>query len=273
MSSLPLPDLPFQGALAFDAQQQAKLPPIAAKRPPKQAPNVLLILLDDVGFGASSAFGGPVTMPTAERLAEGGPEVHPVPHHGPLLADAGRAAVRPQPPPGRRWGTITETATPSPGIPLDRARTRATPLAEILRQNGYNTAQFGKCHEVPVWESGPTGPFDHWPAFSGFERFYGFIGGETNQWTPALVDGSARSSRRRPGYHLMPDLADKAIAYIRQQKTPDPGQAVLHLLRAGRHAHPAPRPEGVDRASTRASSTRAGTPCARRRSRGRRSSA
>jgi len=72
MSSLPLPDLPFQGALAFDARQQAKLPPIAAKRPPKQAPNVLLILLDDVGFGASSAFGGPVSMPTAERLAEGG---------------------------------------------------------------------------------------------------------------------------------------------------------------------------------------------------------
>ena len=188
-TSLPHPDQVFSGPMAYDAKHvDEKLPPIAAKRPPQQAPNVLLILLDDVGFGASSAFGGPVSMPTAERLADGRPEVHPVPHHGALLADPGRAALRPQPPPGRRWGTSPRPQRRRPAT----ARTRpnsTTPLPEILRQNGYNTAQFGKCHEVPVWESGPTGPFDHWPAFSGFERFYGFIGGETNQWTPALVDG------------------------------------------------------------------------------------
>ena len=222
MSSLPLPDLPFQGALAFDARQQAKLPPIAAKRPPKQAPNVLLILLDDVGFGASSAFGGPVSMPTAERLAEGGLKY--TRFHTTALCSPTRAALLS----GRNhhqvaMGHITETATPSPGYRSTRPNS-TTPLAEILRQNGYNTAQFGKCHEVPVWESGPTGPFDHWPAFSGFERFYGFIGGETNQWTPALVDGvSAVEPPSDAGYHLMPDLADKAIEYIRQQKslTPD----------------------------------------------------
>ena len=148
MSSIPLPDLPFQGALAFDARQQAKLPPIAAKRPPTQAPNVLLILLDDVGFGASSAFGGPVSMPTAERLAEGGLKY--TRFHTTALCSPTRAALLS----GRNhhqvaMGHITETATPSPGYRSTRPNS-TTPLAEILRQNGYNTAQFGKCHEVPV---------------------------------------------------------------------------------------------------------------------------
>jgi arylsulfatase A-like enzyme len=120
-------------------------------------------------------------------------------------------------------GHITETATPSPGYRSTRPNS-ATPLAEILRQSGYNTAQFGKCHEVPVWESGPTGPFDHWPINSGFERFYGFIGGETNQWAPALVDGvTTVDPPEDPDYHLMEDLADRTIAYVREQKslTPD----------------------------------------------------
>ena len=161
-------------------------------------------------------------MPTAERLAAGGLKY--TRFHTTALCSPTRAALLS----GRNhhqvaMGHITETATPSPGYRSTRPNS-TTPLAEILRQNGYNTAQFGKCHEVPVWESGPTGPFDHWPAFSGFERFYGFIGGETNQWTPALVDGvSAVEPPTDAGYHLMPDLADKAIEYIRQQKslTPD----------------------------------------------------
>ena len=127
MSSLPLPDLPFQGALAFDARQQAKLPPIAAKRPPKQAPNVLLILLDDVGFGASSAFGGPVSMPTAERLAEGGLKY--TRFHTTALCSPTRAALLS----GRNhhqvaMGHITETATPSPGYRSTRPNS-TTPLA------------------------------------------------------------------------------------------------------------------------------------------------
>lgn len=222
-SILPLPDREYQGAVVFDAKKsETDFPPLTAKRPPKSAPNVLIILLDDVGFGASSAFGGPVHMPTAERLADAGLKYSRF--HTTALCSPTRAALLS----GRNhhavgMGHITETATPSPGYRSTRPNS-AVPLPEILRQNGYNTAQFGKCHEVPVWETGPTGPFDHWPAFSGFERFYGFIGGETNQWTPALVDGvTAVEPSTADGYHLMPDLADKAIEYVRQQKslTPD----------------------------------------------------
>jgi len=222
-STLPIPDQAYQGPLSFDAKKLGvKLPPITAKRPPDGAPNVLLIMFDDVGFGAASAFGGPVRTPTADRLANGG--LRYTRFHTTALCSPTRAALLS----GRNhhavaMGHITETATPAPGYRSTRPNS-AVPLPEILRQNGYNTAQFGKCHEVPVWESGPTGPFDHWPAFSGFERFYGFIGGETNQWTPALIDGvSTVEAPLDPGYHLMPDLADKAIDYVRLQKslTPD----------------------------------------------------
>jgi arylsulfatase len=222
-SVLPIPDREYQGPVVFDAKKsEEQFPPIVAKRTPAAAPNVLVILLDDVGFGASSAFGGPVRTPTAERLADAGLKY--TRFHTTALCSPTRAALLS----GRNhhavgMGHITETATPSPGYRSTRPNS-AVPLPEILRQNGYNTAQFGKCHEVPVWETGPTGPFDHWPAFSGFERFYGFIGGETNQWTPALVDGvTAVEPPADPDYHLMPDLADKAIDYIRQQKslTPD----------------------------------------------------
>ena len=222
-SVLPIPDQVYTGEMVMDAKKmEEKLPPIEMKRPPKKAPNVLLIMLDDVGFGASSAFGGPVPMPTAERLADDGLRYSRF--HTTAICSPTRAAMLS----GRNhhqvgMGQITETATPSPGYRSTRPNS-CVPLPEILRQSGYNTAQFGKCHEVPVWESGPTGPFDHWPAFSGFEKFYGFIGGETNQWTPALIDGvSMIEPPDDPDYHLMPDLADKAIDYINQQKalTPD----------------------------------------------------
>lgn len=222
-SVLPLPDQAYQGPVEYDAKHSdIEFPPLTLARPPKGAPNVLVILLDDVGFGASSAFGGPCHMPTAERLANGGLKY--ARFHTTALCSPTRAAMLS----GRNhhavgMGHITETATPAPGYRSTRPNS-CVPLPEILRQNGYNTAQFGKCHEVPAWEAGPTGPFDHWPAFSGFERFYGFIGGETNQWTPALVDGvSAVEPPNDPDYHLMPDLADKAVAYVRQQKalTPD----------------------------------------------------
>ena len=222
-SVLPIPDQAYRGPIVMDAKKlDEKLPPLEVKRPPKQAPNVLIVMLDDVGFGASSAFGGPAHTPTAERLAGAGLRYDRF--HTTAICSPTRAALLS----GRNhhqvgMGQITETATPSPGYRSTRPNS-CVPLPEILRQSGYNTAQFGKCHEVPVWESGPTGPFDHWPAFSGFEKFYGFIGGETNQWTPALVDGvSLIEPPEDPDYHLMPDLADQAIRYINQQKalTPD----------------------------------------------------
>src|SRR4051812_2444288 len=217
---LPIPDRPAPGLTTYDAKDpDTKFPPITPLRPPKGAPNVLIVLLDDVGFGASSAFGGPCLTPTAERLAREGLKYNRF--HTTALCSPTRAAMLS----GRNhhavgMGGITEIATSAPGYNSLRPNTCA-PLAEVLTLNGYSTAQFGKCHEVPVFESTPIGPFNHWPTGSGFEHFYGFIGGETNQWFPALYNGTSPVEPEKTpdeGYHLMEDLADKAIGWMREQK-------------------------------------------------------
>jgi arylsulfatase len=217
---LPIPDRTPVTLTTYDAKDpDTKFPPIEPLRPPAGAPNVLVILLDDVGFGASSAFGGPCQTPTAERLAEKGLKYNRF--HTTALCSPSRAAMLS----GRNhhsvgMGGITEIATSAPGYNSLRPNTCA-PLAEILKLNGYSTAQFGKCHEVPVFESSPIGPFNRWPTGSGFEHFYGFIGGENNQYYPALYyDNMPIEPERTPeeGYHLTEDLADKAIGWIRQQK-------------------------------------------------------
>ena len=220
-SSLPIPDRPQPGLTTYDAKDpDTSYPPIEPLLPPEGAPNVLVVLLDDVGFGASSAFGGPVSMPTAERLAAGG--LRYTRFHTTALCAPTRAALLT----GRNhhsvgMGSITETATSAPGNNSLRPNTKA-PVAETLKLNGYSTAQFGKCHEVPVWQSSPMGPFDGWPSGGGgFEYFYGFIGGENNQWDPALYEGTIPvepPATPEEGYHLTEDLADKAIAWIHQQK-------------------------------------------------------
>ena len=221
---LPIPDRKPVGLITYDAKDpDTKFPPITPLRPPAGAPNVLWILLDDVGFGASSVFGGPCKTPTAERLAAGGLRYNRF--HTTALCSPTRAAFLT----GRNhhavgMGAITEVATSAPGYNSLRPNTCA-PLAEILKLNGYSTAQFGKCHEVPVFEATPIGPYDHWPTGSGFEHFFGFIGGETDQYYPGLYDGTTPVEPDRTpeqGYHLMEDLADKAIAYIRQQKAMAP---------------------------------------------------
>jgi arylsulfatase A-like enzyme len=218
---LPIPDRKSVSLTTYDAKDpDTKFPPIRQLRPPAGAPNVLIVLLDDVGFGASSAFGGPCQTPTAERLAGKGLKYNRF--HTTALCSPTRAAMLS----GRNhhavgMGGITEIATSAPGYNSLRPNTCA-PLAEVLKLNGYSTAQFGKCHEVPVFESTPIGPYDHWPTGSGFERFYGFIGGENNQYYPSLYDGTTPIEPERSGdegYHLMEDLADKAIDYIRQQKS------------------------------------------------------
>ena len=217
---LPIPDRKPVGLTTYDAKDpDTKFPPIRQLRPPAGAPNVLIILLDDVGFGASSAFGGPCQTPTGEKLAGKGLKYSRF--HTTALCSPTRAAMLA----GRNhhavgMGGITEIATSAPGYNSLRPNTCA-PLAEILKLNGYSTAQFGKCHEVPVFESTPIGPFHHWPTGSGFEHFFGFIGGETNQYYPALYDGTTPIEPERTGeegYHLMEDMADKAIGWIRQQK-------------------------------------------------------
>jgi arylsulfatase len=218
--ALPIPDRPHEGALPFDAKDPAAtFSPIEPLRPPAGAPNVLVVLLDDVGFAASSPFGGPCQTLTAERLAGGGLRFNRF--HTTALCAPTRAALLT----GRNhhsvgMGVITELATAAPGYSSIRPNTCA-PLAQTLRLNGYSTAQFGKCHEVPVWQTSPMGPFDSWPTGSGFEYFFGFIGGETNQYYPALYEGTTPVEPDRTpqeGYHFTEDMADRAITWIRQQK-------------------------------------------------------
>ena len=181
---------------------------------------MLIVLVDDCGFGASSAFGGPAHTPTFERLA--GEGLRYTRFHTTALCSPTRAALLS----GRNhhtvgMGGITEIATSAPGYSSMRPNDCA-PLAETLKLNGYSTAQFGKCHEVPVWQTSPMGPFDNWPSGGGgFEHFYGFIGGETNQYAPALYENTTPLDPDRTpeeGYHLTEDLTDHAIAWVRQQK-------------------------------------------------------
>lgn len=218
---LPIPDRPAPGLTTYDAKDPATAyPPIEALLPPKDAPNVLVILLDDVGFGASSAFGGPCHTPNAEKLAAGGLKFNRF-HTTALCAPTRQAMLTGRNHHSVGMGSITETATSAPGNSSLRPNTKA-PLAMTLKLNGYSTAQFGKCHEVPVWQSSPMGPFDAWPSGGGgFETFYGFIGGENNQWEPALYDGTTPvepPATAEEGYHLTEDLADHAVSWIRSQK-------------------------------------------------------
>jgi arylsulfatase A-like enzyme len=218
---LPIPDRQAPGLTTFDAKDpDTAFPPIEPLLPPAGAPNVLIVLLDDVGFGAASAFGGPCLTPTADRLASGGLRYNRF--HTTALCAPTRAALLS----GRNhhsvgMGSITELATSAPGNSSLRPNTKA-PLAMTLKLNGYSTAQFGKCHEVPVFQSSPMGPFDAWPSGGGgFEKFYGFIGGENNQWDPSLYDGTTPvepPATPEEGYHLTEDLADRAIGWVRQQK-------------------------------------------------------
>jgi len=220
-SSLPIPDIQRPGLITYDAKDpDTTFPPIRDVRPPKGAPNVLVILIDDVGYGASSAFGGPCHTPNYEKLAAGGLKY--TRFHTTALCSPTRQALLT----GRNhhsvgMGGITEIATSAPGYNSVLPNTKA-PLALTLKLNGYSTAQFGKCHEVPVWQTSPAGPFNAWPTGGGgYEYFYGFIGGENNQWDPALYEGTTPIEPYKTpaeGYHLTEDLADKAIAWARQQK-------------------------------------------------------
>jgi arylsulfatase A-like enzyme len=218
---LPIPDRTPVGLTTYDAKDpDTKFPPIRQLRPPTGAPNVLVILIDDVGYGASSAFGGPCYTPNFEKLGANGLKF--TRFHTTALCSPTRQALLT----GRNhhsvgMGGITEIATSAPGYNSVLPNT-CSPLARTLKLNGYSTSQFGKCHEVPVWQTSPMGPFDSWPTGGGgFEYFYGFLGGETNQYYPALYDGTTPIEPEKTpaeGYHLTPDITTKAINWIRQQK-------------------------------------------------------
>jgi arylsulfatase A-like enzyme len=243
---LPVPDQERTGLITYDAKDpESKYPPIRQMRPPKGAPNVLIVLIDDAGFGSSSAFGGPCQTPNAERLAAGGLKYNRF--HTTALCSPTRQALLT----GRNhhtvgMGGITEIASGSPGYCSVLPNTCA-PLARTLKLNGYATAQFGKCHEVPVWETSPAGPFDAWPTGGGgFEYFYGFIGGEAHQWYPSLYEGTTPIEVKKTpeeGYHFMEDMTDKAINWIGQQKAliPDKPFFVYFAPGATHAPHHVPR--------------------------------
>jgi len=218
---LPIPEPNRPAITTFDARK-ATAPPRFEVKAPANAPNVLIVLIDDMGFGMSSAFGGPIHMPTVERLANEGLRYNHF--HTTALCSPTRTALLS----GRNhhmnnMGGITEIATAFPGNTGQRPNNVA-PLAEMLRLNGYSTSFFGKNHETAAWEVSPSGPTDRWPTRSGFDKFYGFIGGEANQWSPLLYDGLTQVELQKdPNYHLMTDMTNQAIHWMRYQKslTPD----------------------------------------------------
>jgi arylsulfatase len=218
---LPIPPRAHVGLTTYDAKDpDTTFPPIEPLRPPKGAPNVLIVLIDDAGFAASSPFGGPIATPTAERLAKNGLRLNRF-HTTALCSPTRQAMLTGRNHHSVNMGGICEIATSAPGYTSVLPKNKA-PLAMTLKLNGYATAQFGKCHEVPVWETSPMGPFDQWPTGGGgFEYFYGFIGGETNQWYPAIYEGTVPvepAKTPEEGYHFTDDMTNKAIKWVRQQK-------------------------------------------------------
>ncbi|MBU6314933.1 MAG: arylsulfatase [Acidobacteria bacterium] len=247
MTSLPLPTPPFEGELA-------RLLPDATPRrlrgtpAPQGAPNVLLILLDDVGFGSCGPFGGPVPMPALERVAAQGLRYNQF--HTTALCSPTRAAMLT----GRNhhsvhMGGITEIANSFPGYDSAIPPEAAT-VAEVLRMSGYATGAFGKWHLTPSWEQGPAGPYDRWPTGMGFDRFYGIIGAEASQWEPAVYDQTTPVSPHlgKPGYHLTEDLADQAITWIQRHRAAAPHRPFFcYFSTAAVHAPHHVAPEWIDR--------------------------
>jgi arylsulfatase len=234
-TTLPIAEPVYPHSTILDARN-ATPPPIFQVKAPANAPNVLIVLVDDMGFGQSSAFGGPVQMPNMEKLANNGLRYNGF--HTTALCSPSRAALLT----GRNhhmcnMGSITETATAFPGQTGKRPNSVA-PLAEMLRLNGYATGAFGKSHETAVWEVSPSGPTDRWPTRSGFDKFYGFIGGEANQWAPTLYDGLNQvEPPNDPNYHLIPDMTKQAINWMDYVKSLTPDKPFfIYFAPGGTHA-------------------------------------
>lgn len=238
---LPIPEPKYPPITELDAHK-AKAPPRFEVKAPEGAPNVVIVLIDDMGFGTAGTFGGPVAMPTLDRLAQGGLRYNNF--HTTALCSPTRQALKT----GRNHhtdnaGSIMETATAFPGntgvLPNSVA-----PLAEVLRLNGYSTGAFGKWHETAPWETSVSGPFARWPTFQGFDKFYGFIGGETNQWSPTIFDGVTKvEPPRDPHYHFTTDMTNQAIAWVRYQQalTPDKPFFVYYAPGATHAPHHVPK--------------------------------
>jgi arylsulfatase A-like enzyme len=225
----------------MDARNVEK-PDIFEVKAPEGAPNIVIVMIDDIGFGATSTFGGAIQTPTFDRLADNG--LRFTQFHTTALCSPTRASLLS----GRNHhqvnvGSVMEVATGfqgNQGIRPDNAKY----VAETLRQNGYSTAAFGKWHETATWEVSVSGPYFRWPTNSGFDKFYGFIGGETNQWDPVIFDGVTKVHKKdNPDYHFTTDMTDEAIKWIKFQKamTPDKPFMVYYAPGAVHAPHHAPK--------------------------------
>ena len=241
-SVLPLAEPTYPAITELDARK-AKAPARFEPKPPANAPNVVVVLIDDIGFGHSSAFGGPINMPTLERLAAGGLKYNRF-HTTALCSPTRTALLTGYNHHSNNAGTIMEVGTAFPGQTGVRPQS-ITPVAQVLRMNGYSTAAFGKYHETPPWEGSVSGPFDRWPTGSGFDKFYGFIGGETNQWHPMVYDGTTRvyPDVEAPGYHFTNDMTNQALAWMNTQQSLTPDKPFYMYFATGATHAPHHAPE------------------------------
>ena len=213
---LPIAEPKRQTYKELDARN-AKAPERWEVKAPEGAPNVVVVLIDDMGFGASAAFGGPINMPNLDKIAATGIKYNRF-HTTSLCSPTRVALLTGYNHHSNNAGSIMETGTAFPGNTGVRPQS-ITPMAEVLRQNGYSTAAYGKYHETPPWEISAAGPYDRWPTHSGFENFYGFIGGETNQYAPLVYDGTAQVELPDdPKYHFTTDMTNHAISWMKFQK-------------------------------------------------------
>ncbi len=240
-SVLPIQPPKHEPIMVMDARDATK-PATFDIKPPEGAPNVVIVLIDDIGFGATTPFGGAIETPTFERLANEGLRFNHF--HTTALCSPTRAALLS----GRNHhevnvGSVMEVATGFPGNQGERPND-AKYVAETLRQNGYSTAAFGKWHETPTWEVSVSGPYFNWPTNSGFDKFFGFIGGETNQWDPVIFDGVTKVAKKDdPDYHFTTDMTNEAIQWVKFQQamTPEKPFMIYYAPGAVHAPHHAPK--------------------------------
>jgi arylsulfatase len=239
---LPIQPPPHEPVTVMNARNAEKPPPPFEVTAPKGAPNIVVVLIDDIGYSASSTFGGAIHTPTFDKLADKGLKFNRF--HTTALCSPTRASINS----GRNHhnvnvGSVMEVATGfygNQGIRPDKAKY----FAETLKLNGYSTAAFGKWHETAAWEVSVSGPYDRWPTNSGYDKFYGFIGGETNQWDPVIYDGVTKVSREEnPDYHFTTDMTNNAIEWIKFQHamTPDKPFMVYYAPGATHAPHHVPK--------------------------------
>jgi len=231
-TSLPIqqPERPTYSEL--DVRNVKEVPPLFKVTAPKKAPNVVIVLIDDIGFGGPSTFGGPIQTPTLDALAAEGISYNNF--HTTALCSPTRNALKT----GRNHhttntGSIMESSTGFPGN-TGQVPNSVAPLAEMLRLNGYSTGAFGKWHETAAWETSVSGPFDRWPTHQGFDKFYGFIGGETDQWFPLVYDGVTRvTPPHTEGYHFTTDMTNQAIGWVKAQQSMTPDKPFFMYFATG----------------------------------------